>query len=783
MSTEKRESSLGTHIAHLVQTLALKKKWSKAYATQHIADAAGFGADIVYKWRQNRLTPSDDTLQILLQIGCSEAKLPREWGAEVVSAARHPEGVSIVDELWEPLQLQEIHHNLPKPTYSLFIGRQPQQSRLLELLGRECAAPLIMIDGIGGVGKTALIVKIAYQCLEASMNPSAHSDCPTFAMIIFVSAKQKYLTADGILPRAYAPNTLRAIYREIAYMLELDITRIAPEELPGHLRHALGRQRTLLVVDNLETVEDKDRVLAFLYELPASVKVVVTTREQRYYTPIQLDCLTDEEGSALIRHETARQQIQLSETEAAQLYQGTGGIPAAIIYGVGQLAAGCALRNVLTRLADHEGDIARFFFQDSVAPLRGRPAHHLLMAIALFARQPFAHFAFRVAGLDEKQGESNDAEVQLLRLSLLHRQEAHFLIHPLTREYTLAELSSQVEFELAARKRWVEIYRAFVAEVGGVDWHEWVVQYTQLEEEWENVYAVVDWSLHQRRYEDLLHFWQHLSGFLLIYGHMDDRLSILQWLIQESERRGDWHNHVEALYQKASTLMAMGAREQIQETNQLLQQAWSLRSHVSPDLQSYIADALAEWHIDQRRLLDAHYWLDAAEALLPQIKIEPRLQMRKQVNTLYQRAICYAKLNQHAEAQQTFAEVQRISLQIGWTRIYYYAQNWLADLAVARNELAIAHKLLHEGLQVVERNRDQRSAARYKRSLAYLAHQQEDWRTTQHWLHEAIVAFEQLGMREDAQKLRCESAKEHPSNCIINSRYGTLSPAEFGEVA
>ncbi len=753
MSTKKMESTLGEHIAHLVQLLALKKKWSKTQATLYIAEAAGFGADIVYKWRQNRITPSDDTLLVLLRLGCTEAKLPRAWGLQLVAAARHPAGTTLVDDLWEPQPTQEIPHNLPKPTFSTFVGRQAEQQRLLELLGPERAAPLIMIDGIGGVGKTALIVKVAYRALEASTNPDSASECPTFAVLIFISAKQKYLTADGILPRAYAPNTLHAIYREIAYVLEIDITQLAPEEVPGHLRHALGRQRTLLIVDNLETIEDKDRVLAFLYDLPLSVKVVVTTREQRYYTPIQLDCLQHDESITLIQHEAARQQIRLTPAEAEQLYKGTGGIPAAIIYGMGQLTAGCDLANVLGRLADHEGDIARFFFQDSVAPLRGQPAHRLLMAIALFTRQPATHFAFGVAGLDAQQSSSNDAEVQLLRLSLIHREEGHFVIHPLTREYTLAELAVQIEFELMARKRWVELYRAFVAETGGLDWGEWVGQYHQLAAEWENVYAVVDWCLQQRRYDDVLHFWHHLRDFLLIDGHMADRLRMLQWLIHESERRGDWHNHVEALYQKGSTLLLMGCAEGLPEAHQLLQQAWSLRGNVPPAVQSAIADALAGWHIDHQRFVDAHHWLDTAEALLPQITLETPLRLRKQINTLYQRAICYAKTDQLTAAQKLFGEVQQLSQQIGWTRIYYDAQNWLADLAMMRHEFALASQLLHEGLQTVERNRDQRRTAFYKRSLAQLALQEQEEQSAQRWFEEAAAIFERLGMQQGVEKL------------------------------
>ncbi|MEZ4614098.1 MAG: hypothetical protein R2867_01090 [Caldilineaceae bacterium] len=302
--------------------------------------------------------------------------------------------------------------------------------------------------------------------------------------------------------------------------------------MPSHLRHVLSRQRTLLIVDNLETVEEKESVLAFLYDLPPLVKVIITTRERYSYTSVQLGCLDHEEGMALIELEAERQHIQTTKHLCERLYQGTGGIPAAIIYGVGQLAAGRDLPNVLTRLADHEGDIARFFFQDSVTPLRGRPSHQLLMAIAIFDQPPLTQMAVHVAGLNDTTANSNEAAVQLLRLSHVHKVDDHFVIHPLTREYTLAELHSNVEFEVAARNRWVAAYRATVETIGCKDQEQWHDCYRQLEAEWNNLHAVIVWLLQQRRYDDLLYFWQHTRGFMLIYGHMEDQLTFLHCLIQ-----------------------------------------------------------------------------------------------------------------------------------------------------------------------------------------------------------------------------------------------------------
>ncbi len=761
----RQKCRLGAQITQLVHTLALKKQWSKAFTTEHVAAAAGFGPDIVYKWRQDRVTPSDETIEILLEIGCNEAGLGRDWGTELVRVARCFEAMETVDRLWQAEAAQEIPHNLPKPTYTEFVGRQPERQRLLELLRPATAAPLIMVDGIGGVGKTALVINVAYQCLQASCQPTVLTDTPTFAVIIFVSAKQKYLTADGILPRAYAPDTLHAIYREIACVLDLDVTCSEPEELSIQIRHALSRQRTLLIIDNLETVADKDSVLAFLYDLPAQVKVVVTTREQRYYTPIQLDSLAPQEGTALIAQEADKQQIVLTDADVSQLYQGTGGIPAAIIYGVGQLASGRDIANVLTRLADHEGDIACFFFRDSVAPLRGRPAHHLLMAIALFAKRPAISLALEVAGLADDPQRANEAEVQLLRLSLIHKQAEYFAIHPLTREYTLAELAAQGDFERAARKRWVAAYRAYVARAGAVgplgeaeptdahEWGAWYERYRWLAEEWENIAEVMQWCMQQRRYEELIHFWRHVRNFVFDYGQMTERRSFLQWIVLAAERQGDRQTQVMALYETALTLMASGQTEHLQAAEAALLDAWVLRHGVAPELHSYVADAFAEYYIQRQQYTEAKAWLTIATdcVTLPVAKAQPT--PGKTLHTLYRRALCLLKQQHLGQAHALFTQVQTLSRQMNWDQLYYDAQHYLAEIAMAQNDLATAETLLRDGLRIVERNHDRRRVACYKRALSQLARQHARASTARCLAEEAQAIFATLGLRANAELL------------------------------
>lgn len=61
-----------------------------------------------------------------------------------------------------------IYENLPNRESTAFIGRQRELARLLELLSFNHSAHLISVDGIGGVGKTTLVLEAAYRCLQAS---------------------------------------------------------------------------------------------------------------------------------------------------------------------------------------------------------------------------------------------------------------------------------------------------------------------------------------------------------------------------------------------------------------------------------------------------------------------------------------------------------------------------------------------------------------------------------------------------------------------------------------
>jgi len=248
----------------------------------------------------------------------------------------------IPDTSSEPHSQRDIpqnlpRQNLPRQQHIKFIGRQTELKQLLKYISLDDRHAFITVDGIGGVDKTALVLEAAYLCLEASRYGKSPLNAPIFDAFIFTSAKQKCLWPTRIVPRLQRQSTLRDIFREISRTLDdQSIIQATPEDQLNRVYKSLGRQRTLLIVDNMETVKDKNEVLAFLDELPASTKAVITTREQvGVYVQIRLDCLPEVESIQLIEQQAEEKGLRLSKEQSEALYHRSNGIPVALIFLIG----------------------------------------------------------------------------------------------------------------------------------------------------------------------------------------------------------------------------------------------------------------------------------------------------------------------------------------------------------------------------------------------------------------------------------------------------------------
>jgi len=651
-----------------------------------------------------------------------------------------------------------IYQNLPAREYNTFVGRQVELKRLMELLSYEHSAHLISVDGIGGVGKTTLVLEAAYQCLIASNSSGdIYSHIPSFEAIIFTSAKQNYLTSAGLLQRLKRDSQLRDICRAIANTLvRRDITHADPEDQLECTRECLSRQRTLLIVDNLESIEDRDNVLSFLYDLPATVKVVITTRDRALFVPIRLNSLPETDSLQLIENQSLEKGVILSSEEAKELYQVTCGIPAAIVYAIGQLAAGYILKDVIAKITKSTGDVAHFCFQSSVTPLTGNPAHLVLMALAMFSQSATREAIAFVALPNADPIATAEGLARLQQLSLVTQREGRYDMIPLTRRYAIAQIAAHPQFEKEARERWINWYQKFAQECS-LDWKEWHIENGNLEAEWENLQAVLEWCIAHHRYSDFREIWPHIKGYIHVRGYWDDLLTWSNWLIQEAEQRCDWLAVAEAMLERSKTLSFMAQPKQLQEADLLLTKAWKLVSKseifTNFSLNFDLGISIAVLRIRQQKYAEAQTWLEQQNILLKQTELAEEKHRYFWIHLFYYQAeICY-KTGNHPEAKAIYQQALSLAESVGWLRSIIYTQHWLADVEIALGNLTEAQKLLEDGLPIAERYKDQRCTACYQRSLAKLEQLRGNLQKSHHWAELALKGFDKLGMKPEAEEM------------------------------
>lgn len=168
-------------------------------------------------------------------------------GADGDPATEHRLRIEIRDEL------RTVLSPLPQARYPRFVGRLDTIEDLLERLGDGRGLPVIAIDGIGGVGKTALAREVSARVIDAGLVDAVvwESDKPAnFGHFAEAGAGRD---ADDAAGRLDAP----VLCDRIAAGLGLPEVRAVASlsRKKDLLAEVLTDERHLVVVDNLDTVD------------------------------------------------------------------------------------------------------------------------------------------------------------------------------------------------------------------------------------------------------------------------------------------------------------------------------------------------------------------------------------------------------------------------------------------------------------------------------------------------------------------------------------------------
>lgn len=195
------------------------------------------------------------------------------WDPLAIGLRRLKRESGLIDVRIPPFWADEasITHNLPPAEFddTGFIGRTRERKELRRLL--ESDHRVVTVAGGAGVGKTALTLRVCNDLLEDPKTP--------FERIVWVTLKTRHLTSEGIREIHEAVDSLGSLIDSVLKSLKAN-NRLAlsssPESRWGVVLDQLKTSKTLLVIDNLETVGDEAREL--VVNVPPHSKIVFTSR-------------------------------------------------------------------------------------------------------------------------------------------------------------------------------------------------------------------------------------------------------------------------------------------------------------------------------------------------------------------------------------------------------------------------------------------------------------------------------------------------------------------------
>ncbi|MDE5562782.1 MAG: hypothetical protein K2J01_04475 [Clostridiales bacterium] len=292
-----------------------------------------------------------------------------------------------------------------------FIGRKKEINEIkVKLLKNN--VHILTILGDGGVGKTALTIKLLYDLLDDDKNP--------FELILWVTLKTRELNNYEFAEISNSINNIHQMYDRLN-----DFVGGNGDDVKQNLIEISKTFKTLLVLDNLETINTED-VRDFLEEFSENSKVIITSRiglgemEYRYVLSglsdddlkLYVDTLLELHGKDNFFTEDEKLKFAKEDLHAN---------PLAIKWFVRGIADGQNPTELLT----NKDNLIRFCMSNVYEKLSERAKKIIVIAKIIMKDVAFAELAF-VLGNDYDEVEVRGAINELCKCNFLDSEKFQF---------------------------------------------------------------------------------------------------------------------------------------------------------------------------------------------------------------------------------------------------------------------------------------------------------------------------------------------------------------------
>lgn len=361
----------------------------------------------------------------------------------------------------------KIPNNLPRR--AAFFGRAKEIEVVMRALSPANRTWGVLVNGIGGVGKTALAIEAAHRAQDAG----------AFDAFVFVTAKQTILTPSGIREQTPAARTFDDFLNETARVLgESSIAKFAYRHKRRILLEILHTMTALLIYDGTETlpIEEQEAVADFLRELPQGCKAIITSRRLGGEGAVWLrvDKLDWEAARGIIENQMSldaglANKLRRLESRWQELYDETNGSPLALVHTLGLMRVRAALTfdGALGMLrGDRGADLQKFIFQEARKELTTNDKA-ALGALSFFAPSATFEAWMQVANLSRSALETTIDRLSALSLVDVLASEERYALYPLTRAFVRDELLAYAEIERETGIRFARYWIDYAKENDG----------------------------------------------------------------------------------------------------------------------------------------------------------------------------------------------------------------------------------------------------------------------------------------------------------------------------